>query len=30
LETDPVCLRDLMIAEKVSPADIKRFGWCVG
>ncbi len=30
LETDPVCLRDLMIAEKVSPADLKRFGWCVG
>ena len=30
LETDPVCLRDLMIEEKISPADIKRFGWCVG
>jgi radical SAM protein with 4Fe4S-binding SPASM domain len=30
LETDPVCLRDLMVEEKVSPADIKRFGWCVG
>ena len=30
LETDPVCLRDLMIQEKVSPADVKRFGWCVG
>lgn len=30
LETDPVCLRDLMLKEKVSPADVKRFGWCVG
>jgi len=30
LETDPVCLRDLLIEEKISPADIKRFGWCVG
>jgi len=30
LETDPVCLSDLMIQEKVFPADIKRFGWCVG
>jgi len=30
LETDPVCLRELMIEEKVSPGDIKRFGWCVG
>ncbi len=30
LETDPVCLRDLMIEENVSPTDIKRFGWCVG
>jgi len=30
LETDPVCLRDLMVEEKISPADIKRFGWCVG
>lgn len=30
LETDPVCLRELMIEEKVSPADMKRFGWCVG
>jgi radical SAM protein with 4Fe4S-binding SPASM domain len=30
LETDPVCLRDLMIDEKVSPVDVKRFGWCVG
>lgn len=30
LETDPVCLKDLMIQEKLSPVDIKRFGWCVG
>lgn len=30
LETDPVCLRDLMLEEKVFPSTIKRFGWCVG
>jgi radical SAM protein with 4Fe4S-binding SPASM domain len=30
LETDPVCLRDLMTDENVSPVDVKRFGWCVG
>jgi len=30
LETDPVCLRDLMVEENVSPIDVKRFGWCVG
>lgn len=30
LETDPVCLRELMVEEKISPTDIKRFGWCVG
>ncbi len=30
LETDPVCLRDLMLAEKVLPSNVKRFGWCVG
>jgi AdoMet-dependent heme synthase len=30
LESDPVCLRDLMLEEGVSPADVKRFGWCVG
>jgi len=30
LETDPVCLRDLMIEERVFPSAIKRFGWCVG
>jgi len=30
LESDPVCLKELMVQEKLSPADIKRFGWCVG
>ncbi len=30
LESDPVCLRELMLQEGVSPADVKRFGWCVG
>jgi len=30
LETDPVCLRELMLKEKVSPVDVKRFGRCVG
>lgn len=30
LEADPVCLRDLMMEERVFPADVKRFGWCVG
>jgi AdoMet-dependent heme synthase len=30
LETDPVCLKELMIKEKISPIDVKRFGWCVG
>jgi radical SAM protein with 4Fe4S-binding SPASM domain len=30
LETDPVCLRDLMRQEGIAPADVKRFGWCVG
>ena len=30
LEADPVCLRDLMRQEGVAPADVKRFGWCVG
>ncbi len=30
LETDPVCLRDLMLEEKVYPTDVKRFGFCVG
>ena len=30
LETDPVCLRDLLVEERIHPSDIKRFGWCVG
>ena len=30
LETDPVCLRDLMVEENVLPQTVKRFGWCVG
>ena len=30
LETDPVCLRDLMLEDHVSPSAIKRCGWCVG
>ncbi|MCW4001410.1 MAG: radical SAM protein [Candidatus Bathyarchaeota archaeon] len=30
LESDPVCLRDLMVEQHLSPADIERFGWCVG
>jgi radical SAM protein with 4Fe4S-binding SPASM domain len=30
LETDPVCLQDLMLEERVFPFTIKRFGWCVG
>jgi radical SAM protein with 4Fe4S-binding SPASM domain len=30
LETDPICLRDLMSEERVFPSTIKRFGWCVG
>jgi radical SAM protein with 4Fe4S-binding SPASM domain len=30
LETDPVCLRDLLSQEKVFPTRMKRFGWCVG
>jgi radical SAM protein with 4Fe4S-binding SPASM domain len=30
LETDPICLQDLMLQEKVFPSTIKRFGWCVG
>ncbi len=30
LETDPVCLRDLMLEENVLPQTVKRFGWCVG
>ena len=30
LETDPVCLKDLLLHEKIEPVDMKRFGWCVG
>lgn len=30
LETDPVCLRDLLLEERVFPSTIKHFGWCVG
>jgi radical SAM protein with 4Fe4S-binding SPASM domain len=30
LETDPVCLRELLLQEKIHPASINRFGWCVG
>jgi radical SAM protein with 4Fe4S-binding SPASM domain len=30
LETDPICLQDLMVEERVLPSNIKRFGWCVG
>lgn len=29
-ESDPSCLRDLMMEEGVMPSTIKRFGWCVG
>ena len=30
LETDPICLEDLMLEERVFPSTIKRFGFCVG
>jgi radical SAM protein with 4Fe4S-binding SPASM domain len=30
LETDPVCLRSLMVEEKIHPNSMKRFGFCVG
>jgi radical SAM protein with 4Fe4S-binding SPASM domain len=30
LETDSVCLQDLLLKERVLPSKIKRFGWCVG
>jgi radical SAM protein with 4Fe4S-binding SPASM domain len=30
LAEDPVCLKDLMIKENVYPANVQRFGWCVG
>jgi AdoMet-dependent heme synthase len=29
-ESDPSCLKDLMVAEGVNPYLVKRFGWCVG
>ncbi|MGD6810585.1 MAG: radical SAM protein [Candidatus Bathyarchaeia archaeon] len=30
METDPVCLKELLEKERIAPVDIKRFGWCVG
>jgi radical SAM protein with 4Fe4S-binding SPASM domain len=30
LATDPICLSDLLLEEKVYPSTIKCFGWCVG
>jgi AdoMet-dependent heme synthase len=30
LETDPVCLRDLMVEDSILPSTIKRCGLCVG
>ena len=30
LETDPVCLREMLIEENIYPANVKRFGFCVG
>lgn len=30
LETDPVCLRELLIEKKIPPAAIEKFGFCVG
>ncbi len=30
LETDPICMEDLMKQEKVYPSTVKRFGFCVG
>jgi radical SAM protein with 4Fe4S-binding SPASM domain len=30
LETDPICLKDMMRQEKVFPSTVKRFGFCVG
>jgi AdoMet-dependent heme synthase len=29
-ESDPSCLKDLMVTEGVNPNSVKRFGWCVG
>ncbi|MCW4018835.1 MAG: radical SAM protein [Candidatus Bathyarchaeota archaeon] len=30
LESDPVCLQDLLVEQGVSPSSINCFGWCVG
>jgi radical SAM protein with 4Fe4S-binding SPASM domain len=30
LEPDPICLKDLLVEERVYPSGVKRFGWCVG
>lgn len=30
LETDPVCLRELLIEERILPSGIEKFGFCVG
>jgi radical SAM protein with 4Fe4S-binding SPASM domain len=30
LESDPVCLEDLLSQEGIVPSAVKRFGWCVG
>jgi AdoMet-dependent heme synthase len=30
LETDPVCLRSLLVEENIHPNSMKRFGFCVG
>lgn len=30
LATDPICLKDLLLQERVYPPNIKCFGWCVG
>jgi len=30
LQTDPVCLKELFLHEKIEPVNMKRFGWCVG
>ncbi len=30
LETDPVCLQELMQQQGILPSTVERFGWCVG
>jgi radical SAM protein with 4Fe4S-binding SPASM domain len=30
LESDPICMKDLMLEERVCPSNVKRFGFCVG